>query len=58
MSVVLGTGDGIFRDNQDFQTGKNPISVALGDLNGDGKLDFAVANQDANTVSVVLNTSQ
>jgi len=31
-----------------------PNKVAVGDFNGDGKLDLAVANQDANTVSILL----
>ena len=31
-----------------------PISVAIGDLNGDGKPELATANYDANTVSVLV----
>jgi hypothetical protein len=31
-----------------------PISVAIGDLHGDGKADLAVANQRSNTVSIRL----
>jgi hypothetical protein len=37
------------------RTGKGPWWVAIGDLNGDGKLDLASANSDR-TVSVLLNT--
>ncbi len=33
-------------------TGLNPTATAVGDFNGDGKLDTAVANSGANTVSV------
>jgi hypothetical protein len=32
-----------------------PTSVAVGDFNNDGKLDFAVTNAASNTVSVFLN---
>jgi len=34
--------------------GDGPLSVTTGDLNGDGKLDLAVANETADTVSVLL----
>jgi hypothetical protein len=40
----------------DFATGSNSISVSIGDLDGDGKADLAVANFDSNTVSVFRNT--
>jgi hypothetical protein len=35
--------------------GDAPHSVAAADLNGDGKPDLAVANRDADNVSVLLN---
>jgi hypothetical protein len=46
-----------FQTKQDFATGTNPFSVAIGDLDGDGKPDLAVANNGSNTVSVYRNTS-
>lgn len=54
VSVLLGDGAGGFGVKRDFTTGPSPISVAIGDLNGDGKPDLAVANLDANSVSVLL----
>jgi len=48
---------GSFAANVDFVTGRNPYSVAIGDLDGDGKPDLAVACQGSSTVSVLRNTS-
>jgi 6-phosphogluconolactonase (cycloisomerase 2 family) len=48
---------GSFAAKVDFATGTNPYSVAIGDLDGDGKPDLAVANSGSNTVSVFRNTS-
>jgi len=36
--------------------GMNPLSVAIGDLNGDGTPDLAAANASSNTVSVLLGS--
>ncbi len=41
----------------DFTTGTNAISVSMGDLDGDGKPDLAVANYGINTVSIFRNTA-
>ncbi len=55
---VSGTLDETsFAVKVDFETGASPRSVAVGDLDGDGKLDLAVANRNSNTVSVFENTS-
>jgi hypothetical protein len=45
--------DALFAGKADFATGDCPHSVAIGDLNGDGKPDLAVANWNDNTVSVL-----
>jgi hypothetical protein len=56
VSILLGTGTGSFGAKTDFGTGRACSSVAVGDFNGDGKLDLAVANFDSNTVSILLGT--
>lgn len=38
-------------------TGDGPAAVAVGDFNGDGNADLAVANQLSNTVSVLLGSA-
>ncbi|HTR82401.1 MAG TPA: FG-GAP-like repeat-containing protein [Bacteroidota bacterium] len=40
----------------DFATGNLPYGVACGDLDGDGKPDFVVTNNTANSISVFRNT--
>jgi hypothetical protein len=37
-----------------FGVGTSPFSVVVGDFNGDGKQDLAVANPDSNNVSILL----
>jgi len=54
VTVLLGKGDGTFQTAQDFLVGSGPASVALGDLNSDGRLDLVTANFTGNNVSVLL----
>jgi len=46
-----------FTTAENFSVGDNPIKVASGDLDLDGKIDLAVINQNDNTVSVLHNQS-
>lgn len=46
-----------FATKVDFATGANPQAAAIGDFDGDGKPDIAVANDGSGTVSVLRNTS-
>jgi hypothetical protein len=54
VAVLLGNRDGTFQPAVNFNTGVNPYALAVADLNGDGRLDIATANQRSNTVSVLL----
>ncbi len=60
MSVLRNTGTAVgtvsFAAKTDFPTGNSPRSVAIGDLDGDGKPDLATANANSNNVSVLRNT--
>ena len=58
VSILLGNGDPTFRAPVNYATGSNPNSVAVGDFNGDGKLDLAVANSGSNNVSVLLGNGE
>jgi len=54
VSVLLGNGDGTFAARVEHATGSQPISVAIGDLNGDTHADLVTANLSASTVSMLL----
>jgi MBG domain-containing protein/Big-like domain-containing protein/VCBS repeat protein len=54
ISVLLGNGNGSFASaaHSPFATGTNPIAIATGDFDGDGKLDLATANLDAKSLTI------
>ena len=54
VAILLGNGDGTFQAAVNYSVGSEPASVAVGDFNGDGKLDLAVANFNDNSVSILL----
>jgi hypothetical protein len=60
ISVLRNTstsGSISFATKADFTTGSNPRELAVIDVDGDGKLDVAVANVSSNNISVLRNTS-
>ncbi len=53
VSIFLGNGDGTFTAKGTLTSPlSNPFSVAVGDFNGDGKLDLAVVDRGASTDAV------
>ncbi|HLJ92849.1 MAG TPA: VCBS repeat-containing protein, partial [Gemmataceae bacterium] len=52
IAVMLGNGDGTFQAAQHYTVGQSPSAIALGDFNGDGIPDLAVA--DGSGVSILL----
>jgi hypothetical protein len=57
ISIFLGNGDGTFQAGLTETVGNNPQAVAVGDFNGDGRLDLAVTNSADNTVSILLQAA-
>ncbi|MCW2241407.1 FG-GAP-like repeat-containing protein [Azospirillum canadense] len=55
VSVLLGNGNGTFQAKTDYLTGNLMQSMAVGDVNGDGKPDIVTTNFYGHSVSVLMN---
>jgi hypothetical protein len=57
VSILLGNGPpsaGTFQAPVNYAVGASPYSVVVGDFNGDGRPDLAVANVSSGNVSILL----
>jgi FG-GAP-like repeat/Abnormal spindle-like microcephaly-assoc'd, ASPM-SPD-2-Hydin len=54
VAIFLGNGDGTFSTGSTTSVGDVPESMVVGDFNGDGKLDLAVANWQTNNLTILL----
>ena len=55
VSVLINKQNGTFKSAVNYPAGSAPYSVAVGDFDGDGKPDLAVADNGSGTVTVLLN---
>ena len=54
MTILLGNGDGTFTTGQTLSVGIDPSGLVVGDFNGDGRPDLAVADAGSDNVMVFL----
>ena len=52
--VLLGDGAGGFGGPVSYEVGRFPYSIVAGDVNGDGKVDLATANNNSADMSILL----
>ena len=58
LSILFGKGDGTFEPEVSYKVGAGPAGVVIADLNGDGKLDIAVANIGDATMSLLFGNGK
>ena len=58
VSVLTNDGNGNFAARRDYPSGGVPRTVAIGEVNRDGKPDVVFTNLDTNGVSVLSNSGR
>ena len=53
---MMGKGDGTFQNALNYSAGADATSVAVGDLNADGKPDLVFTDDAGNNLVVLLNS--
>ena len=58
LRTVQGPGGVSLEVAAELETGSRPFFPVIGDINGDGRLDIALANHGANSIGVFLNSTE
>src|SRR5205823_2025589 len=53
VSVLVGNGDGTFQAQKTIAAGSKPNSLAVADINGDGRPDLVVSDSSGNNIGVL-----
>ncbi|QBB71649.1 hypothetical protein ELE36_15500 [Pseudolysobacter antarcticus] len=56
-ATIPGSATATYGGRQIFTTGNNSETIAIADVNGDGKLDLLVSARDANQIWLFMNTT-
>ncbi|HUB83279.1 MAG TPA: FG-GAP-like repeat-containing protein [Bryobacteraceae bacterium] len=57
LEILLGTGAAAFHQPVNYPVGAAQAALALGDFDGDGRTDIALANYNDGTVSILLGAA-
>jgi hypothetical protein len=55
LTIFTNNGSGVLVSNVALTVGSDPISIAVADVNGDGKMDLISANNLGNSLTVLTN---
>ena len=57
VSVMLGTGGGLFAPRVNYPVGTAPSSITAGDMDNDGFFDLITADKSSGTISILRGTA-
>ena len=57
LSILLGSGGGLFSPNFELPVGTSPVSITTGPFTTSNLSDVAIANSGSNNISVILDSS-
>ena len=56
-STQVGSTTAVFSSKKDFAVGQGAMGIDAADFNADGYIDLAIANQNSDNISILMNTT-